>query len=877
MTISTTTSRVSFAGNASTVNFATGFKFFAATDLTVIIVTDSTGAEVTKTLTTHYSVAGAGSDSGGTVTMGAAPASGETIVIVRTQPYTQGLDLVENDPFPSDSVEETLDKIVVMTQQNDDALLRSVRKAEGFTETFDPTLPKIITGSTVLAFNAGATAFEIGPTTAAISGAAANATAAASSATSAAASATTASAYAGTQTVDLFNGTGSQTAFTLSVAPANGDENNTSVFISGVYQQKNTYAVSGTTLTFSTAPPSATGNVEVLHMSLRAIETPADGSVTYPKFASGLVDIDLSSVSGSDNTIASAKSIKTYVDAQVTASDLDFAGGSGTGAVDLDSQTFTVAGTANEIETAASGQTITVGLPANVTIAGVTTHGGNVVSDTDSTDSLGTTGVRWAGTWTDAINGVTAPTAQYTSAEETKLAGIEASADVTDATNVASALSNGVAALTSGEVTQLANIGTAAISAAEWGYVAASTQAYDSADHTKLNGIEALADVTDATNVLAGLVGQEAVATGFTGTLDGVLGGGTPAAATVTQLTSGGVIVSDTDSTDDLGTTGVRWRALYVDAITATDQITATGFTGTLDGILGSGAAAAASVTTLSASSTISATNAAGPSIRNVAATATVPPLNPNKADANTGVGWVSADIGSLVAGGVEALRWANGTVTIAGNLATAAGGIATASLADNSVTLAKMAGGTDGNLITYDASGDPAYVAAGSSGQILTSQGAGSVPVFASAGSSGGKILQVIEATTTTEVSTTSTSYVDTALTGTITPSATDSKILVLISLSVSSAGGAAVAECKIVRTIGSTATDKYVYSQISAPENQKGNHFLSVLDSPSSTSACVYKVQAFLTDQSGTLQFQRNDGADIARSTITLMEVGA
>jgi hypothetical protein len=159
------------------------------------------------------------------------------------------------------------------------------------------------------------------------------------------------------------------------------------------------------------------------------------------------------------------------------------------------------------------------------------------------------------------INGVTAPTAQYTSAEATKLSGIETAADVTDATNVAAALTNGVAALASGEVTQLANIGAAAISAAEWGYVAASTQAYDAADHTKLNGIEALADVTDATNVLAGLVGQEAVATGFTGTLDGVLGGGTPAAVTATTIAgttgtfSGIVSVDDTtDSTS--GTTG---------------------------------------------------------------------------------------------------------------------------------------------------------------------------------------------------------------------------------------------------------------------------------------------------------------------------------
>ena len=71
-------------------------------------------------------------------------------------------------------------------------------------------------------------------------------------------------------------------------------------------------------------------------------------------------------------------------------------------------------------------------------------------------------------------------------------------------------------------------------------------------------------------------------------------------ALTITGVTThGDDVVSDTDSTDDLGTTGVRWANLFVDAITATDQITATGFTGTLDGILGSGSPAAASVTTL--------------------------------------------------------------------------------------------------------------------------------------------------------------------------------------------------------------------------------------------------------------------------------------
>ena len=52
--------------------------------------------------------------------------------------------------------------------------------------------------------------------------------------------------------------------------------------------------------------------------------------------------------------------------------------------------------------------------------------------------------------------------------------------------------------------------------------------------------------------------------------------------------------------------------------------------------------------------------------------------------------------------------------------------------IADDSVTLAKMASGTDGNIISYDASGNPVAVATGSSGQVLTSAGAGAVPSFA-------------------------------------------------------------------------------------------------------------------------------------------------
>ena len=65
--------------------------------------------------------------------------------------------------------------------------------------------------------------------------------------------------------------------------------------------------------------------------------------------------------------------------------------------------------------------------------------------------------------------------------------------------------------------------------------------------------------------------------------------------------------------------------------------------------------------------------------------------------------------------------------------------------LADNAVGLAQMAGGTDGNVITYDTSGNPAVVATGSSGQVLTSAGADAVPTFAAA--SGGAITKVTKA----------------------------------------------------------------------------------------------------------------------------------
>lgn len=82
------------------------------------------------------------------------------------------------------------------------------------------------------------------------------------------------------------------------------------------------------------------------------------------------IDNDLTTVSASHDTLASALAIKTYVDAQVTAQDLDFQGDTGGAlSIDLDSETFTIAGTPDEINTVGSGNSITVGLVDDVKIA----------------------------------------------------------------------------------------------------------------------------------------------------------------------------------------------------------------------------------------------------------------------------------------------------------------------------------------------------------------------------------------------------------------------------------------------------------------------------------------------------------------------------
>lgn len=139
MTVASTTTKVSYSGNGSTTVFTVPFYFLAAGDLQVIL-RSSAGVETVQTLTSQYTVTGAGVASGGTVTMLTAPVSGTTLTILRNVSPTQETDLLPNDRLPAESLETALDKLTMLVQQLDEENDRSIKFARSDTST-SSTLP----------------------------------------------------------------------------------------------------------------------------------------------------------------------------------------------------------------------------------------------------------------------------------------------------------------------------------------------------------------------------------------------------------------------------------------------------------------------------------------------------------------------------------------------------------------------------------------------------------------------------------------------------------------------------------------------------------------------------------------------------------------
>ena len=157
-------------------------------------------------------------------------------------------------------------------------------------------------------------------------------------------------------------------------------------------------------------------------------------------------------------------------------------------------------------------------------------------------------------------------------------------------------------------------------------------------------------------------------------------------------------------------------------------------------------------------------------------------------------------------------------------------GSIDTAHIANDQITLALMAGGTDG--------------------QVLTSSGAGAVCAFETL--SAGKIGQVVSTVKTDTTSSTSTTYADiTGMSQAITPVASSSKVLIQVTLNLSVATGSGINVLLLNGSsgisLGDAASARSRSSGVWQPQTNitQWNFHLSYVDSPSTTSAVTYKMQ--------------------------------
>jgi hypothetical protein len=209
----------------------------------------------------------------------------------------------------------------------------------------------------------------------------------------------------------------------------------------------------------------------------------------------------------------------------------------------------------------------------------------------------------------------------------------------------------------------------------------------------------------------------------------------------------------------------------------------------------------------------------------------------------------------------------ANGTVLTADS--TAAAGVAWASPAagmTNPMT-------TTGDMIYSSPNSTPVRRAIGTTGQILTVSGG--VPTWTTPASSSSAVVQVKSFFDNTNNTSSSTTYSDTAITLSITPTSASNKVLVIVSAAIYTlkSGAQTLGNTRLVRGATTLYTDAvlpYIVFGGSGSKEQNMRVTQVYLDSPATTSATTYKLQ-FAAESGGSIGTNTYSGG----STITLMEV--
>lgn len=193
--------------------------------------------------------------------------------------------------------------------------------------------------------------------------------------------------------------------------------------------------------------------------------------------------------------------------------------------------------------------------------------------------------------------------------------------------------------------------------------------------------------------------------------------------------------------------------------------------------------------------------------------------------------------------------------------------------------TAVNLSGGVTGAVPYQSGVGTTAFLSPGVSGQVLSTRGASLSPQWITPG--GGKVLQVVQGTRTSAFTTTSTSFVSTGLSATITPSSSSSRILILCSSALGTNGSATT-----FATIYRDSTDLAPTTDGFALQYNGNAGFLSTsaaisyVDSPATTSAITYAIYLRTTSGSNTAFFGSAFGTGFTgaiTSTLILAEIAA
>lgn len=268
MTIATTSNKATWQGNGATTVFSFPFEIGSASQASLYL---SSGGSVTLIPSSSYSLSGLGAPNGGTVTYplsGSPIASGTTLMLIRTVPLQQLVDLVNQSNYFPDAVEGALDYLMMAIQQVAQEVAYCLQTPES-DPTLNLTFPNSAGRVNMLAgfdVNGNVTVY---PITASVG--AGNLTPEKGSA----------GTYGFKANTDFTPGT----TTTLALSQAYGSVANVQVFFDGTYQEKDSYTISGTTLTFNAPIPVGVNNVDVIGGTTLSLYVPPNGSVGAAQLA----------------------------------------------------------------------------------------------------------------------------------------------------------------------------------------------------------------------------------------------------------------------------------------------------------------------------------------------------------------------------------------------------------------------------------------------------------------------------------------------------------------------------------------------------------------------------------------------------------------